>query len=206
MAAGVALLALAFIAAGRMDVSLGPLRFAPGTWPASAVCGAAALGLVVGLILAILVSPNVGTAAAPNSARPSYIDLIIRLAMLWPVTVIPLAAFTGQAWLIPASLSLPVLLAALGVAQHTAGQLQQGKRLEVRHDIVGLGSGIGAWRMSSPAASALLAVLLLAGAVALATAGLPHDTGKTQDQPKTEDPGSIEAKKTDKPSPFGEKK
>ncbi len=166
-----------------------------------AVVASALAGATLALLLAaILRKPNVRTGSAGGLAGTMpAVAVAACFAACWLMLVVLLSAVTGQTGLIPASLSILFLLAAFATARHTAGLLaDKENRLELRHDIVGIGGGIGAWRMSPAAAGALLTLLFLAGAWGLATAGL-HAGGAPAAG------GAAVIKPPEKPPPAGTK-
>jgi hypothetical protein len=138
----------------------------------AAILAAAVLG---GLATAALTAGWSGN-SAPNLLR--VVELIrhaplIAFACVWLLLVLPIAAVTNRLALLPMSLGLGAACAAAVAAQRTGEMLRDGGKLELQHDILGIGGGLGGWRMSEPAGTAVLSLVLLGTAAALSMAGLP---------------------------------
>jgi len=97
---------------------------------------------------------------------------VVAFAGAWLFLVLPVAAATGRLALLPMSQGLGAACAAAVAAQRTGEMLRNGGKLELQHDILGIGGGLGGWRMSQPAGAAILCLILLGTAAALSVAGL----------------------------------
>ncbi len=104
---------------------------------------------------------------------------IVTFAACWLFLVLPVAAATHRLALLPLTLALGAGCAAAMAARRAGKMLDDGAKLEVQHDILGIGGGLGGWRMSQAAGAALLSLVLLGVAVALSVASLPRSSEKT---------------------------